>query len=97
MIRSVRSTSGANQPHLESSGQGPVIASVAVTHHVIRSEEENRQNPNDREHPRFWWRAAHFVFFPNGLSNVVGVAGSCPPQRSSSPCESAPLVSHFEI
>jgi hypothetical protein len=60
---------------------------MAVFNHVMRSEKETRQNPNDREHPRFWRRQTHFTFFPNGLSNVVGVAGSCPPQRSSSPCE----------
>jgi hypothetical protein len=35
---------------------------MAVFNHVMRSEKENRQNPNDREHPRFWRRQTHFTF-----------------------------------
>ncbi|KAG6377204.1 hypothetical protein JVT61DRAFT_1257 [Boletus reticuloceps] len=45
-----------------------------VIRYMIESEKENRENPIDREHPRFRWkesRRAHLpFFFPNGLKNV---------------------------
>lgn len=51
-----------------------------------------------REHPGSLVEAEsdNLTFFPNGRSNVVGVAGSGPPQRSSSPCESTPLAGHLQ-